>query len=85
MKILLTVLVVIAIGLVFIAPGIDLPSTILPDFAGVLCFVVAVLIAREIGSRSDHLYIRTRTVLFKSIAGVLFGTGSQHLLSEFRC
>jgi hypothetical protein len=84
-KILLTVLVVLGIAVVLIAPNVDLPSGVLPDLAGGLLVAVVVLRIRAIAPRLMRLLVRTRARSHISALDELSDVPVRLLLAEFRC
>ncbi|HKW76954.1 MAG TPA: hypothetical protein VJN64_15590 [Terriglobales bacterium] len=85
MKILLTVLVVLGIAVVLIAPNVDLPSTVLPDLAGGLLVAVVVLRVRAVAPKLMRLLVRTRARSAISALEDLSEIPVRLLLAEFRC
>ncbi len=85
MKFLLTVLVVIGIAVVLIAPNVDLPSTVLPDLAGGLLFAVVVLHLRALAPKLMRLLVRTCARSAISALQDLSEIPVRVLLAEFRC
>ncbi len=85
MKILLTVLVVLGIAVVLIAPNVDLPSTVLPDLAGGLLVAVVVLRVRAVAPKLMRLLVRTRARSAISALEDLSEIPVRLLLAEFLC
>lgn len=85
MKILLTVLVVLGIAVVLIAPNVDLPSGVLPDLAGGLLVAAVVLRIRAIAPRLMRLLVRARARSDISALEELSDVPVRLLLAEFRC
>lgn len=85
MKVLLTILVVLGIAVVLIAPNVDLPSTVLPDLAGGLLVAAVVLCVRAIAPRLMRLLVRTRARSAISALDELPDVPVRVLLAEFRC
>lgn len=85
MKFLFTVLVILGIAVVLIAPNVDLPSTVLPDLAGGLLFVVVVLHVKALTPQLMRLLLRTRARSALSEVEDLSEVPVRLLLAEFRC
>lgn len=84
-KILLTVLIVLGIAVVLVAPNVDLPSTVLPELAVGLLFAVVVLRIRALAPRLARMLVRTRARSAISALEDLLDVPVRLLLAEFRC
>ena len=85
MKVLFTILVVLGIAVVLIAPNVDLPSTVLPDLAGGLLVAAVVLRVRAVAPRLMRLLVGTRARSAISSLEDLSDVPVRVLLAEFRC
>ena len=85
MKILFTILVVLGIAVVLIAPNVDLPSTVLPDLAGGLLIAAVVLRIRALAPKLMRVLLRTRAGSVIPALDDVFDVPVRLLLAEFRC
>lgn len=85
MKILLTILVVLGIAVVLIAPNVDLPSTVLPDIAGGLLVAAIVLRVRAVAPKLLRMLVRSRAHSAISALEDLSDVPVRLRLAEFRC
>jgi hypothetical protein len=84
-KLLLTVLIVLGIAVVLIAPNVDLPSTVLPELVVGLLFAVVVLRIRALAPRLMRMLVRTRARSAISALEDHLDVPVRLLLAEFRC